>query len=205
VTRRLAFLCAAVIPLLGCAVTPHSARVGPLPGDRSLARDDFDGPLLARAIFGATNRVRAEHGLRSLGSSADLDSAADEQASHLVMIAGVEHTNPFPGEATAAERVARTGLEAQAVGENALMMPAAPPPGAADPGYTYSTYAAFLLQTWMDSPGHRANILRRGFQFLGCAARLGRGPRRNSDRIYAVQVFFLPDVGQGDLGRPSPD
>jgi uncharacterized protein YkwD len=152
----------------------------------------FDGPRLARAISRETNRVRTAFGLPRLAPERDLDAAADEQAVHLVMIAAVEHSNPVPGERTARDRVLRAGVDPDAIGENALMEPAVPPPGSAGTAYTYAGYAALMVDAWMNSPGHRANILNPDFTELGCAARLGRGPRPGDFRVYADQVFIRP-------------
>lgn len=50
-------------------------------------------------------------------------------------------------------------------------------------GYTESTVADKLIQMWMNSPGHRANILRKNYSHMGV------GIYRNGNRYYATQVF----------------
>ena len=49
--------------------------------------------------------------------------------------------------------------------------------------YGYATGRA-VVRGWMDSPGHRANILEPRFRLLGMAAR-----RSDDGRWYAAQVF----------------
>lgn len=164
-------------------------RLPPL-ADRPLEETTFDGALLSRAIFLEVNRARLSFGLRSVGPDRQLDIAADEQAAHLVLVAGVEHTNFVPGEETPRARVARVGIFPPEVGENALMMPLYGPRGSTLPASTYGSFAALLVDGWMKSPGHRANILGRDFQLTGVAARLGRSPRTGSPLVYAVQVFI---------------
>jgi uncharacterized protein YkwD len=170
------------------------ARTVPAPlADRPLEAATFDGPLLSRAIFQEVNRVRVSFGLSAVGLNRELDAAADEQASHLVLIAGVEHTNFIPGEETPRARVARVGIFPPVVGENALMEPLFGPAGRPLPPYTYASFAALLVDGWMHSPGHRANILEGDFQITGVACRVGRSPRTGTLLVYAVQVFIVPD------------
>ena len=47
-----------------------------------------------------------------------------------------------------------------------------------------------LVQAWMDSPGHRANILDRRFREIGVAA--ARGIYEGRTTWLAVQIFALP-------------
>jgi uncharacterized protein YkwD len=176
-----------VLLLAGC---PVATRLPQPPPDGPIDWEAFDGPRMSREIAQEANRVRVGHGLRALYYSAALEEAADEQAVHLVMINGVGHSNPVPGEETVAARVTHLGVDPAAVAENALMEPADYGP----PAVTYHGYAALLVAAWMDSPGHRANLLNPTFSHTACAARLGHTARPGRDRVYAVQVFVLPDT-----------
>jgi uncharacterized protein YkwD len=98
-----------------------------------------------------------------------------------------------PDERDVAERVQHQGLAGSRFAENAIMMPAGREPGSPEPAFTYGTYAAFLVEKWMNSPGHRANLLNPEFTYLGCAARPGRGIVHGEWRVFATQVFFLPE------------
>jgi len=158
---------------------------------QAISLTNFDSALLATAIFEETNRSRAANQLPPLVRLPELDSAADEQATHMALILRAEHGNPIPGEHTVVERVARTGLEASRVAENALMMAARRPVGAPERDYTYAALATSMVQRWMDSPGHRANLLDRRFTRVGCGARIAHGVP-GDDRVFAAQVFFLP-------------
>ena len=102
------------------------------------------------------------------------------------------------------DRVAKEGLDTGRVGENVIMMSALRPDGAPPRGYTYAEYAALLVDAWMNSPPHRANILNPSFTYLGCAAQLGKGVRNGNDEIYADQVFLLARPVQGGLGSRGP-
>jgi len=187
--------------LAGCAHAPPAAVAGG-GGDAALGQvvspDNPDRALLATAIFMETNRARLANRVPPLGRLPELDSAADEQALHMALSLHTEHSNPMPGEQTPADRVARAGFRAKRVAENAIMWPAHPPGEPDRAAYTYSALAAAIVQGWMDSPGHRANLLNPAFTYLGCAARFAR-TGLGYPRVFATQVFALPsgaDTGQ---------
>jgi uncharacterized protein YkwD len=180
----------------GCShVNPRAASRAANPMDQVISLASFDDALLGRAIFEETNRVRAAQGVPQLAPNPALDAAAYEQASWTALVLDARHGNPIPGEHTAAQRVARAGLVGSRVGENAIMMPAQRPAGSQRPDYTYSELAAFLVDKWMNSPGHRANIVDPGFTLSGCATRIARGVVPPDQRVFAIQVFFVPFTG----------
>jgi uncharacterized protein YkwD len=166
--------------------------------------ENFDHELLARAIFDEANRVRAAHGVTALSRIPALDDAADEQASYLVLAMKAQHSNPFPGAHTVRERVERAGIHGGVLGENALWIPALRPVGAASRNYTYSEYASFLLAGWMNSPGHRANLLNPAFRQTGCATRFGHAVMDVDQRVYATQVFFAESSGTDGAAAGAP-
>jgi uncharacterized protein YkwD len=179
--------------LAGCAHAPQpAARSSAF--DQVVSLDHPDTLLLASAIFEETNHARSENGVPHLRRSGQLDSAADEQALHMATRLHLEHSNPLPGEGTAAERVTRTGFPAAHVAENAAMLPArqAAAYGAVLP--TYSQLAAALVESWMNSPGHRINLLDPGSTYLGCAARFSRNGLGET-MVFAIQEFALPSTG----------
>ena len=183
----------------GCVRVPRVAAG--LPADAAVGQvmsaEAFDHALLSRAIFEETNRIRVAHGKMPLVHLAALDAAADEQATYMALSLAPGHSNPVPGLRNAAQRVAHQGVEVQSVGENAIMMPARRPPDAPDRDYTYGEYAAYLLVGWMNSPEHRDTLLAGKFTQLGCAARLSHGVAEGDLRVFAIQVFLLP--------QPQPD
>ena len=143
----------------GCRHAPQEAAVGL---DARLTAQEvdiasFDHALLARAIFEETNRARVEHALTSLKPLAELDAAADYQASYLAFELQVEHHNPFPGERTPAERVTHNRLRPEFVDENAEMQPVLRPAGSENRRYTYGALAERvddrndLLPQWLEA------------------------------------------------------
>jgi uncharacterized protein YkwD len=169
-------------------------------------------PLLIAAIFHETNRRRVAEGLPAFLPIDRLNDAADLQATLIALRQEIGHENPLPRQGTVLLRVKETGLEPEFVAENVAMTPLLNPlnprnlfmriedgreifsaesGGPPVPMHTYASFAQAVVDQWMNSPGHRANILNRRLRCLGCAVR----PGKNSalmDAIYAVQVFFTP-------------
>jgi uncharacterized protein YkwD len=139
---------------------------------------------LTAALLAETNRVRLEHGCRPLRPLPELNAAAADQAAFMALTLHAMHGNPLRGEATALERVRRHGLAAVIVAENVASQPVDP---AAGP-FVCAAIAVGLVESWMNSPGHRANLLNHNFTHIGCAARIapGFGP---TEYVFGAQVF----------------
>ncbi len=174
---------------------------------------NLDRELMARAIFHETNRVRARMRLSALKPLADLDRAADFQASIGALMHLVSHDNPMPDLATLKLRVERAGLKIKTAAENlaaSTILEGGTGPRSVivqrvagrevflDPDTrqevkprTYAGMAESLVQQWLNSPGHRANLVSQEMEYLGVSVR----PRKTAggmDSLYAVQVFFTP-------------
>jgi uncharacterized protein YkwD len=158
---------------------------------RAITVENFDAAKLGAAIFAESNRARmAEKRARFL-PHAQLDAAAADQAVTMAARLRSSHEGPFTGRHNALERVRQAGLEPELVAENvsAISQPTV------DSGETwaddYERLAAVIVKEWMNSPGHRRNLLRRDLTHLGCAARLARVPA-SPPRVFSVQVFCRP-------------
>lgn len=172
----------------------------------------LDRELLAAAIFHETDQVRQRFNLPPFKFLAQLNDAADVQASVGGAVRPPSHTNPFLLIATPVDRVKYAGLDPLYVAENIALIPLL----AVSPGHgvglkrrdgeagfidlasgerlnphTYAEFAAAVVQAWMDSPGHRANILSPRVRYLGCSAQATRGDH-GMDMIFSVQVFYTP-------------
>jgi uncharacterized protein YkwD len=124
------------------------------------------------------NAARIEAGLPELTLSAALNDAAQSHAEDMVDRDYYAHVSP--DGRTPRERFRAAGGGRWAIsGENiAKCSGCAPPPDA-------ERIAAFH-SGWMQSPGHRENILSRGFD------RFGFGIASAASEIYAVQTFSGP-------------
>jgi uncharacterized protein YkwD len=176
--------------------------------------EDFNPALMSTAIFHETNRVRGQLGLPAFTHLPELDEAADLKAAVGVVQRELVHENPLPSTATPADRVRAVGLDFREVAENIARLGVFDLPGGSTqvavrqrdgrteflhPGtnrlvanQSYAAFAAAVVRSWMNSPGHRANIVNPRLTSLGCAARTCRSPVAGHAQIYAVQVFFTP-------------
>jgi uncharacterized protein YkwD len=180
-----------------------------------LSSADLDVARIRTAIFHETNAVRRELGLKPFQPLALLDEAADLQASSNALNQSASHFNIIRAWATPYERVKSLGLKPSLVSENAALLPLinidpanghierttsggttiinqatrdAPLP------HTYASFAQAIVRAWMNSPGHRANIVHPEFRYMGCSARPTRGVA-GAELITGIQVFYAPIGG----------
>ena len=142
----------------------------PLRGDL----DQTGGTLSAQGILVATNRHRAKDSLPPLKSNFALNQVAQKKLNDMFALGYFDHVNPNGiGPADIVEEV---GYDYLRVGENLALG-----------GYNND---ADLVQAWMDSPEHRANIMAEGFTELGIAA--SQSTFESKPTWIAVQTFGLP-------------
>lgn len=108
-----------------------------------------------QSLLAAVNDVRAAHNLRPLQVDAHLVEAARAHSSTLLRINVFEH-------GSLAERLALYGARGPAFGENLAW------------GTGRLASARSIVNAWMASPGHRANLLRPGWNRIGIGALSGR-------------------------------
>ncbi len=176
-----------------------------------LQRDNFEPRPLAGAIFEETNRVRARHDLAPLDWNVDAAKAAQMQAEALAAAEVLTHGSAEPDEITNPfSRLTEQGLDPTFVAENVayqfLLRYESNEPfyTRSEDGRTIHTdqpggepiepnsresFAKAIVEQWMNSPGHRANLLSPEPSEIGIGCALSR--HANSlDTIYAVQKFL---------------
>ncbi len=121
-----------------------------------------------------TNEARQENGLPPLGRNAKLDEVARLRLESMFAKQYFAHYSPEGRGAT--DEANSVGYEYLAIGENLAL------------GNFEGD--AGLVDAWMGSPGHRANILNDGYAEIGVAAE--RGLFEGKSVWIAVQIFGLP-------------
>ncbi|MFH8791288.1 CAP domain-containing protein [Streptomyces sp. NPDC017941] len=101
-------------------------------------------------VLALTNGHRAAAGLRPLAPDARLAAAAQAHSADMVARGFYSHTAPDGSEPW--HRAAAAGSTRRTIGENIACG---------------QRSAAEVVRGWMDSPGHRANILKPAFTHLG--------------------------------------
>lgn len=184
---------------------------------------NLDEALLARAIFNETNRIRVQLGLKEFDAEPRLDDAAETQARLGAVFHPPSHTNPFPLIATPWDRVKFAGLEPKLVAENIAQLTLYDVPSGGQIYYlksdrtlremrtgqpvrthTYAGFARAIVQAWMDSPGHRGNIVNPQLRVLGCAVKISRS-QDGIPMIFGVQAFYTPALQRAARPRPPGD
>jgi uncharacterized protein YkwD len=107
-----------------------------------------------RSLLGAVNDARAANNLRPLKVDPKLLAAARAYSATMIQQDAFTH-------GAFAERLARSGARGPAFGENLAW------------GTGPYASARSIVRMWMDSPGHRANLLRPGWTRVGIGARVG--------------------------------
>ena len=123
----------------------------------------------ARWVIIYTNQARARHGLRPLARHLVLQSAAqghsDFMARHAYSHTGVRGTSPH-------DRIKDLGYSGTMTAENIYKYPSR---------RDGKRLAKGLVDGWMKSPGHRANILNGKLKYIGV------GVAQSGDYVYATQ------------------
>jgi len=114
----------------------------------TLSRSEF-------ALLNVMNQVRVSHGLRPLHLDYRLERAARGHSATMLRTGQFFH-----GAFTT--RIRRTGVKAPRVGENLAW------------GVGVLSRAHAIMNMWLASPGHRANLLHAGYRTVGVGALRGR-------------------------------
>jgi uncharacterized protein YkwD len=155
-------------------VREATGAVSAPPPLRKEGGDPEAATLTADGIHAETNRHRAERGRAALRRDAALDAAAEAKLADMFGRQYFAHESPT-GEGPA-DVIEAAGYAFVTVGENLAL-------GGFDDDRD-------LVQAWMDSPGHRANILEAKFTEIGIA--VGRGMYEGRMTWMAVQEFGKP-------------
>ncbi len=133
-----------------------------------------ESSLTGEGVIKLTNAQRASQGLPPLAENALLDQAAKIKAQDMFKNQYFEHVSPSgAGPDYLADKV---GYDFIGIGENLATG-------------NYKDDAS-LVQAWMASPGHRANILNSRYLDIGVA--VVRGVFEGHQTWMAVQEFGLP-------------
>ena len=171
VTVLLALLCAAPAAVAGAPASCPGATVAPSQASPSSVRG---------ATLCLVNRERAQRGLGRLRTNRSLQAAASRYAGRMSRQDFFAHV--APDGSSMVDRIRRTAylrgsVRRWTVGENLAW-------GAGRRATPQQTVAA-----WMASPGHKANILARGFAEIGIGVTLGAPVRGHAHAATYVTNF----------------
>lgn len=128
-------------------------------------------------ILRLVNKARREEGVPSLSSNSKLTKAAKMQSKYQAEINSVSHTGSENSDVRA--RIISTGYKARAYGENVAGGQQTP---------------AHVFRSWMNSPGHKRNILDPDYVEMGLYVTVS-----SENRSYWTQTF----AGPGAAAEPG--
>ena len=114
--------------------------------------------IAEQKIFVLVNEERKKAGLPELFYDVSLQSAARQHSQEMLKLDYFSHLSPTGGLKNPSDRVYRSGLSDYVVGENIAVHSL---------DVSAEKVAEQLMEQWMNSPGHRANILRPEFTHIG--------------------------------------
>ncbi|HEV2846444.1 MAG TPA: CAP domain-containing protein [Thermoanaerobaculia bacterium] len=123
-----------------------------------------------KQIVAAVNSARRKAGVPPVTANTDLDEAAQRHAED--MLARNFFAHESPSGTTVRERARTAGYHWRTIGENIA---------------EGQLSVAEVMETWMQSPGHRRNILEKDFKELGVG--LAMGPSGGTHRVLWAQNF----------------
>lgn len=181
--------------------------------NKKIDTDTFNEELLSAAIYHETNVRRAKHDLPKLDYHPRVDDAAEKHAKQMAEGNYLSHGTPKqPKSTTPYERLKQQGLNPRFSAENVAYnfvlqydsgrpfyqreedgktVYSYKPGGTPIPHHTYVGFARTILDQWMNSPGHRKNILATEPSALGVGCALSTDEKKMKV-IYCDQDFFSP-------------
>jgi hypothetical protein len=134
-------------------------------------------PAAAEQLFALANQSRAQAGLEPLRWDRTLADAALRHCERMAQEGPISHR--YGGEPDLTERAAATGSHFSLIEENIAV----------------GSYAAQIHEGWMNSPGHRRNLLAPEVDRVGIAVIETRGALYAvADYARGVQVLTAPQV-----------
>jgi uncharacterized protein YkwD len=148
-----------LVPIVTCTTLAVCAPAALAACDGSVSASD---PGAVAATLCLLNQERADHGLKAFTGSSTLDRAADDYAADMVKRRFFDHVSP--GGGTMMDRIKAAGWAPSgswSAGENIAW------------GSGSLATPASIVDGWMHSAGHRANILNDSFSQIGIGIAAG--------------------------------
>lgn len=168
-------------PVAPEAVRPAATRAAPSQvgivhprAPRGLLR--IEPARLGGAVLAEANGARRRAGARALSTDPALARAARRYARELAERREIEHVSRTPGRRTFRDRIDAAGARARVAGENLARLTAYP-----------EYLPERVVRAWLQSPGHRSNLLDPIFARTGIGVWLG-----SDDVWYIVQLYATP-------------
>ena len=168
---------------------PAKARIALIPAqtaqvecrDTEVMPEDANEDAVRDAVLCLHNKLRADRGLPLLRENAKLRRAADGHSRDMVSRGYFEHTTP--SGTTMVDRIQAARYTPRnvgwALGENLAW------------GTGRLATPREIMRAWMDSPGHRANIVKRSYREIGIGVATGVPSDRRAGATYTANFGVI--------------
>ena len=151
-------------------------------------------------IYNLVNQERTDRGLSPLSRYSKLENMARLHSQHMYNQGYMSHTSEVPGYENLSDRAAKAGVTGWShLGENVGHV--------SDPSGYYSdaqTLADAIMKAWMESSGHRDNILHDSFTHIGVGGFGGNGEYYFTQNFAAFHNQPPPDNNPPDNNNYTP-
>jgi uncharacterized protein YkwD len=139
-----------------------------------------------QAIIGLTNNTRIQHGLPVLKDNQLLDAVAESRAKDMFEKQYMAHVSPTGEQAS--DIAQKVGYQYKIIAENIAS------------GLFFTNQK--IVDGWMQSPGHRKNLLSAEVQDIGVS--VIKGKLHGAETWLSVQIFGLPSLPVSDINCLLP-
>ncbi len=133
----------------------------------------YSSAITVENIINLTNQSRKEYNLKTLVENSTLNQAAQAKANDMLLKGYFSHNTP-DGK-TPWDFIQTAGYGYIMAGENLAVN---------------FTEAEHVEEAWMNSPGHKANIINKDFEEIGIG--IAQGDYQGHNAIFVVQMFGTP-------------
>jgi len=143
----------------------------------SVQKLPFFADISSQALANLTNETRQDYGLAILNTNPKLEAAAQQKAQDMINKGYFAHFSP--SGTSPWYWMTQSGYQYKYAGENLAI------------NFIDSQEA---LNAWMDSTGHRENILNPNYKEIGIAVVTGKFDASGQDKTVVVQLFGSPSI-----------
>lgn len=140
----------------------------------------FSSEITVQSVISLTNQARVEAGVPEVRHNALLEIAAMNKAQDMALGSYFSHVSPDGRQPW--DFIKEAGYKYTAAGENLAV---------------HFFDVEPLQDAWMNSPGHKANVLNKNYEEMGVG--IAKGRYENFDTIFVVEMFGKPLIADDKL------
>jgi uncharacterized protein YkwD len=148
--------------------------------NQTINLDEIDYPLLHATIFFLTNKERAKRKKKIISWNKNLEIAAFNHSKMMAELNFFSHSSKIKKRKEPEDRAKIAGVTNPFIAENIAKTPL-------NPQDTYLSLSKKIVTQWMNSPGHKSNILSKDALELGVGVFIVK--EKEFSYVYSTQNF----------------